>query len=138
MIKTGDVAPAGRQGIFPRTLNPGPDRRQALLMAPAERADVIVDFRGLPSGTVIRMINTAPDAPFGGFPDPAVADPTTSGQIMQFRVNSDLTPGERQPHDASPENLVLNNESLSQPRTGPSCRHVTLNESGSQPGLRER
>ena len=28
------------------------------------RADVLVDFRGLKTGTVIRMVNTAPDAPF--------------------------------------------------------------------------
>ena len=62
---------------------------QALLMGPAERADVIVDFRGLPNGTVIRMINTAPDAPFGGFPD-VPADPSTTGQVMQFVVNTAL------------------------------------------------
>jgi len=43
-----------------------PDPQQALLMALAERADVIVDFRGLANGTKIRMVNTAPDAPFGG------------------------------------------------------------------------
>jgi len=60
---------------------------QALLMGPAERADVIVDFRGLPNGTRVRMINTAPDAPFGGFPDVA-ADPSTTGQVMEFVVNT--------------------------------------------------
>jgi len=46
-----------------------PDPQQALLVGIAERSDVIVDFRGLPNGTVVRMTNTAPDAPFGGFPD---------------------------------------------------------------------
>ena len=60
---------------------------QALLMGLAERADVIVDFRGLPDGTIITMTNTAPDAPFGGFPD-VPADPSTTGQVMQFVVNS--------------------------------------------------
>ena len=55
-------------------------------MAPAERMDVIVDFSGLPDGTIIRILNTAPDAPFGGFPDIA-ADPGTTGQVMQFVVN---------------------------------------------------
>ena len=64
-----------------------PDPMQALLMAPAERADVIVDFSGLPDGTIIRMLNTAPDAPFGGFPD-IPADSGTTGQVMQFVVNS--------------------------------------------------
>ena len=44
---------------------PAPDPDQALLMGPAERADVIVDFSGMANGTRIRMINTAPDSPFG-------------------------------------------------------------------------
>ncbi len=48
-----------------------------------------MDFRGLPDGTIITMTNTAPDAPFGGFPD-APADPGTTGQVMQFVVNSAL------------------------------------------------
>ncbi len=61
---------------------------QALLMGNAERADVIVDFTGLAPRTLVRMFNTGPDAPFGGFPiDPAeVADPDTTGQVMQFVV----------------------------------------------------
>jgi FtsP/CotA-like multicopper oxidase with cupredoxin domain len=62
------------------------DPQEALLMGLAERADVIVDFAGLADGTRVRMINTAPDAPFGGFPD-VPADPDTSGQIMEFVVN---------------------------------------------------
>ena len=61
--------------------------QQALLMGIAERADVIVDFRGLPNGTIITMTNTAPDAPFGGFPD-VPADPSTTGQVMRFVVNN--------------------------------------------------
>jgi spore coat protein A len=64
------------------------DPQEALLMGLAERADVIVDFSGLAPGTTIRMINTAPDAPFGGFPD-VPADPSTSGQVMQFVVMAD-------------------------------------------------
>ena len=66
-----------------------PFTEQGLLMALAERADVLVDFRGLEDGDVVRMFNTAPDAPFGGFPDDP-ADPSTTGQVMQFRVNSAL------------------------------------------------
>lgn len=66
-----------------------PNKQYALLLGPAERADVIVDFRGLPNGTRVRMTNTAPDAPFGGFPD-IPADPATSGQVMEFVVNSAL------------------------------------------------
>ena len=62
---------------------------QANLMGLAERADVLVDFRGMKDGQIVRMINTAPDAPFGGFPD-VPADPATTGQVMQFRVNAAL------------------------------------------------
>jgi spore coat protein A len=70
------------------TGDPAIDPQEALLMGLAERADVIVDFSGLAPGTTIRMINTAPDAPFGGFPD-VPADPSTSGQVMQFVVMAD-------------------------------------------------
>ncbi len=66
-----------------------PSKDQTLLMGWAERADVLVDFRGLKDGTIVRMFNTAPDAPFGGFPD-VPADPGTTGQVMQFVVNAAL------------------------------------------------
>jgi FtsP/CotA-like multicopper oxidase with cupredoxin domain len=78
-------------------------------MGLAERADVIVDFRGLANGTTVRLINTAPDAPFGGFPD-IPADPGTTGQVMQFVVNTVLNgtsptdPGGATPATA-PQNL---------------------------------
>ena len=48
------------------TALPGTKTGQALLMGPAERADVIVDFSRLANGTMVRMINTGPDSPFGG------------------------------------------------------------------------
>ncbi|MHB1009620.1 MAG: multicopper oxidase family protein [Propionibacteriaceae bacterium] len=59
-----------------------------LLMALAERADLIVDFTNVPVGEHV-LGNIGPDEPFGGgvpgtdFP---VADPQTTGQVMQFRV----------------------------------------------------
>ena len=81
----GDGSDVG-SGVTPV---PGTFAEQALLMGPAERPDVIVDFGGLPDGTIVRMINTAPDAPFGGFPD-VPADPATTGQVMQFVVASAL------------------------------------------------
>jgi bilirubin oxidase len=68
---------------------PAPVRLNKLLMAPAERADVIVDFTGLPVGTPIYLINEGPDEPFrGGEPpgDFAAADPQTTGQVMKFVV----------------------------------------------------
>ena len=65
-----------------------------LLMGLAERADVILDFTNVPLGNHV-LGNVGPDEPFGGgvpgvdFP---LADPTTTGQIMQFRVVAPLAP----------------------------------------------
>ena len=58
-----------------------------LLMSPAERADVIVDFSGVPEGEYV-LRNAGPDSPFGGLPIERGdrADPETTGQVMQFRV----------------------------------------------------
>jgi FtsP/CotA-like multicopper oxidase with cupredoxin domain len=59
-----------------------------LLLGLAERADMIVDFTNVPVGAYV-LGNVGPDEPFGGgvpgadFP---VADPATTGQIMQFNV----------------------------------------------------
>ena len=74
--------PARQQTVYPQ---------QALLMAPAERADTIIDFTDLENGTKLCLVNTGPDSPFGGFikPDPP-ADPKLTGQVMQFVVNKDL------------------------------------------------
>jgi FtsP/CotA-like multicopper oxidase with cupredoxin domain len=59
-----------------------------LLMALAERADVIVDFTNVPVGAHI-LANIGPDEPFGGGApgvdfDPS--DPSSTGQVMEFRV----------------------------------------------------
>jgi spore coat protein A len=68
---------------------PAPIQVSQLLMALAERADVIVDFSGLRVGTELYLINEAPDEPFGGgvperdFP---AADPGTTGQVMKFVI----------------------------------------------------
>jgi spore coat protein A len=89
MVKTGSATPLPGDGTVPSRLTAAASKDQALLMGLAERADVLVDFRNLPNGTVVQMFNTAPDAPFGGFPD-IPADPGTTGQVMQFVVNTTL------------------------------------------------
>jgi FtsP/CotA-like multicopper oxidase with cupredoxin domain len=69
------------------------DGKAQMLMALAERADVIVDFRGLANGTPIELLNIGPDEPFGGgIPgvDFAPADPATTGRVMKFVVNTAL------------------------------------------------
>jgi bilirubin oxidase len=66
---------------------PAPVQLKQLLMAPAERADVIVDFSKVKAGTTVRLLNKGPDAPFAGqVTGLAAADRATTGQVMQFRV----------------------------------------------------
>jgi spore coat protein A, manganese oxidase len=59
-----------------------------LLMGLAERADLIVDFTNVPTGNHV-LANVGPDEPFGGgVPgvDFEVADPGSTGQVLQFQV----------------------------------------------------
>ena len=60
-----------------------------LLMGPAERADVIVDFTNVKFGKSVTMVNKGPDEPFagGGF---RPSDPQTTGLVMQFNVTVPL------------------------------------------------
>jgi FtsP/CotA-like multicopper oxidase with cupredoxin domain len=129
-IMTGFATPI-TNGKRPRTQDrvPAADPQQALLMTLAERADVIVDFSDLRDGTVVTLTNTAPDAPFGGFPD-VPADPATTGQVMQFVVDRTL----RLPGDAettNPYQLVpVAEASYAGPITA--TREVSLNEGESE------
>jgi FtsP/CotA-like multicopper oxidase with cupredoxin domain len=70
---------------------------EGLLMGLAERADVLVDFGAVkaayPNAVAVRMLNTAADAPFGGFPD-LIADPSTSGQVMEFKLVGNTPAGD--------------------------------------------
>ena len=72
-----------------------------LLMGLAERADLIVDFTNVPVGSYV-LGNLGPDEPFGGG-EPAVggesddehfevADPDTTGRVLQFRVVPAVAP----------------------------------------------
>jgi spore coat protein A len=64
---------------------PAPVKQTELLMGPAERADVIVDFSEFTPGENVTLLNMGPDEPFGGG-EFEPADPGTTGQVMQFRV----------------------------------------------------
>ncbi len=59
-----------------------------LLIAPGERADLIIDFAGF-AGQTLTLANNA-RAPY---PRGANVDPQTTGQIMQFRVGLTLSGG---------------------------------------------
>ena len=68
---------------------PAPVVLDQLLMSPAERADVVVDFTNVPAGTEIYLINEGSDEPFaGGLPyeEFEPSDPATTGQVMKFTV----------------------------------------------------
>jgi FtsP/CotA-like multicopper oxidase with cupredoxin domain len=85
---------------------PAPVRLDQLLLGLAERADVIVDFTRLPVGSRLYLINEGPDEPFGGGEPPGdfdVADPATTGQVLQFRV----VPRTSRDPSTPPRRLVL-------------------------------
>ena len=65
---------------------PNPVPKTTMLIAPGERKDIIIDFSTL-AGQTLTIYNDAPGPyPFGD----VMADPLTTGQIMQFRVNQPL------------------------------------------------
>ena len=59
---------------------------KSLTLAPAERADVILDFSKF-KGEKIALINSAPTP----FPNGSRPDPQTTGLVMQFRVKKQLS-----------------------------------------------
>ncbi len=99
-----------------------------LLMAPAERADVIIDFSVFAAGTEIYLVNVGPDKPFGGgipgvdFP---LADSATTGQVMKFVVGPVLSPDPTLPADGLTLPAII--------PLGPATnvRQVSLNEEDS-------
>ncbi|MDF3009813.1 MAG: cotA [Burkholderiales bacterium] len=112
----------GTEGGFLRA----PTKLNQILMAPAERADVIVDFSQVKFGTNVTLLNMGPDAPFagGGF---RRADPRSTGLVMQFRVNQPLVAAD---DTTPPEQLVM--PALS-PLTGGPVRQLALLEMESEP-----
>jgi FtsP/CotA-like multicopper oxidase with cupredoxin domain len=84
-----EVWQIGNEGGFLRApVNLTASNGNRLLMGLAERADLIVDFTNVPVGNHV-LGNVGPDEPFaGGVPgvDFPVADPASTGQVLQFRV----------------------------------------------------
>ncbi|MEN9938999.1 MAG: Spore coat protein [Chloroflexota bacterium] len=75
-------------GFLAAPVNITANSGNTLLLGPAERADVIVDFGGVQPGEYV-LGNIGPDEPFGGgIPgnDFEPADLESTGQVMQFRV----------------------------------------------------
>jgi spore coat protein A len=92
-------------GFLAAPVNLTADHGNRLLMGLAERADLIADFTNVPKGNYV-LRNVAPDEPFGGGEpdnDFDAADPTTTGQILQFQVVPRVAPDPTTP----PRYLVL-------------------------------
>jgi spore coat protein A len=107
---------------------PAAFERPELLLAPAERADVIVDFTHVARGTDITLQNVAPDEPFGGgVPgvDFEPADPKTTGQVMRFHV----VPATSADTSTPPSRLVL--PAIAPLGEATRARAVSLNEAES-------
>lgn len=64
--------------------HPGQKR---LFLAPAERADIIIDFTGFEGSTFILRNDSAAPFPGGG----TILDPEVEGTVMQFRVTKPLS-----------------------------------------------
>ncbi|MBI1228309.1 MAG: multicopper oxidase domain-containing protein [Bacteroidetes bacterium] len=77
----------GTEGGFlnsPVTLN-------QLVLAPGERADIVIDFSTM-AGQSVTLENFGPDEPFMGLAAAQMpADPATTGQIMKFNVGTNAT-----------------------------------------------
>jgi spore coat protein A len=96
-------------GLFDR---PVPVRH--LVLSPAERADVLIDFRGL-DGRTLELRNSTPAAPVSTPAPPLEA-------VMQVRVGTSVTrPGPRRVPDSLPGQRAR----LPRPRK---TRYITLNE----------
>jgi spore coat protein A len=107
---------------------PAPVQLSQLLMSPAERADVIVDFSAISPGSEIVLENIGPDEPYGGG-EPDVdfesADADTTRQVMQFRVVP-LTTADT----STPPNL-LGLPAIVPLGAATNTRQLSLNEEGS-------
>ena len=97
-----------------------------ILMSPAERADIIVDFSLVKFGQSVTLQNVGPDAPFagGGF---RRADPQSTGLVMRFNVNVPLAGADL---STPPAQLVM---PAAPAIGGPSTRRVALLEQVAAP-----
>lgn len=94
---------------------------KSLLLAPAERADLLVDFSGCAPGTRIFLRNDA-NAPY---PDGDAPDPDTTGQILRFDVQAG-------PAVRTPLPVWLN--TIPRLKADAPARHFTLNEIAAEGG----
>ena len=86
-------------GLLPATLTMAASSEdRGLLMAPAERYDVVVDFSLFPSGTTLVLRNDAPTP----YPSGDLVADNTTGRIMQFRLTKALVGSDTSAVPATP------------------------------------
>ena len=88
---------------------------RGLLISPGDRYDVIVDFGGLPDGTVVTMKNTGPQNYFCNFDadctgtEYVLPEEETIGSLMRFVVKHDLANPQGE-QSTSPYDLSIQNQ----------------------------
>jgi FtsP/CotA-like multicopper oxidase with cupredoxin domain len=92
-----------------------------LLMGPAERADVIVDFTDM-AGATLYLVNDGPDEPFGGFPVELLADKDTTAQIIKIKVGTTVS------YDGADPGVLPGPLPAATLPVGGTTRQVSLNE----------
>jgi FtsP/CotA-like multicopper oxidase with cupredoxin domain len=98
-----------------------------LLIGPAERADVIVDFAQFPVGSEVYLVNDGPDAPFGGIALEDLSDWESTGKVMKFAVG----PGPATDPATHPADLVL--PAITPLGEATNTQYVSLNEEEYEP-----
>jgi spore coat protein A, manganese oxidase len=86
-LPAGMITQVGNEGgLLPAAVGIADAPSNGLLLATAERADVIIDFSKVQPGTKLTLRNDAN----GPFPDGDEPDPKTTGRVMQFSVSKPL------------------------------------------------
>lgn len=113
------------------------------LLAPAERADILIDFSALPVGTKLILYNDAPapfpggavvnDYYFGNQQNPVVTQPgfgPDTRQLLQIEVVAAASPADTPVNFAAlaPEPALLAPAGVMTPPPGAAVRVLTLNE----------
>lgn len=102
-IPAGAITQIGNDGGLLPVAVPGigSEEDHGLLLALAERADLIVDFSKFPAGTKITVRNDAATP----YPSGSEVNPATTGRIMQFRVTKPLAQADTSQLPANPRAL---------------------------------
>lgn len=105
-------------GFLAAPVNLTADNGNRLLLAPAERADVIVDFTAVPVGSYV-LANAGPDEPFGGVRRQTISTPP----IQRPRVRSCSSGLCRPPPETRPPRRSSSScrRSRRSPQPAPTC-----------------